>query len=422
MIKIGENIALKRKSSGIWHISHPGRDGLKVSYSTGIRGSVKEVTAWVKEENIKDIIEVGLRTRLSSAVINRLQNNNREWPEIIEEWEKSQRRKGRSPRTIINNTKVLTRFLREMNVLSRNVNEVDEDHVYEWLNNRVSTKRSSRNTMFHALKSAWKFLETMGYCERNITINTGIDMSGLSHKQKETKKINTFTKTEFNELVDCIRKGIEETDAKIADRSYGKSSGYKAITNYSGGLRAKRSYYKFFLSACNLSYGLGLRLSDVAQLCWDSLESDGWLIVHTEKSNTRIMVPYMPNTIDEYLQSVPKEIAGRVKDALTESAIYVRTGITEIGLEEDEFDPYFCFPYWREEYQKHPSKLSLYFKRICDDNDILGKTFHCLRHTRIRRWRDQGLDIKLIGKLVGHSNESTTKGYLYDPGYRNPNL
>jgi len=418
--KVGEHITLLKSESGIWHIRHPNKAGQSVTYSTGVRGSVNDVKRWVKEENLQAIIEVGMRTLLTTAVINQLTSRKKTWAELAQEWRGWMENMGRAPRTVERNIEYLQRVLREMKIDdSRKAHTIKEQDVFEWINYVTTCRLSTRKTMLQAIRSAWNFFRNMGYVDRNVVLNTGIRMDKLTHAQKEARDIQIFTPQQFKMLASGLERDIEDTEQKIKDRRYNLKKhkhgsvrqGKTALATGDGGLRARLNYQKFFLSAINLSYGLGLRISDCAQLVWDSLLQDGWIIVHTEKTNARIAVPYMPDAINEFMAEVPHGDKGSVRKGLEESAQYIRRGIRLMDI-QDDMDAYWCFPYWKDEYQKYPYKLSQYFKRILNKQGMTGRTFHSLRHSRIRRWKELGITLEQIGRFVGHADTKTTEGYL----------
>ena len=52
---------------------------------------------------------------------------------------------------------------------------------------------------------------------------------------------------------------------------------------------------------------------------------------------------------------------------------------------------------------------------ICNNDLFLSKTLHShrLKHTRITRWKEQGVDMKAIQYLAGHVQGSEITGKVY---------
>lgn len=411
-IQIGEYITARQSlKTGVWHLTHPDAEGKTVSYSTGIKGPAKMIRKWIKEEKIQDLVEVGMRTRLTRTVINQLTPRKKGWEALTKEYKYSMERMGRSPRTISRNLEHLDRFLREMDLKRRKPHTVSEEDVYEWVNNRISCKLQTRRIMLQAIRSAWNYFVGMGYADRNVAELTGIRMDKLSLKEKETKTIEAFNRTEFNRLISALDREIEDQVTRLESRRKSYQSKKNSGSGYSAIMERTLNRLKFLRSASYLAFGVGLRRSDVALLEWDSLNlMPGWLIVHTEKTNSRVAVPYSDDAIKEFLEEVPEEEKEAVRVGLEDSATYIRNGVGLI--DESDIDFHYVYPRWAGTYHKNPATISVYFKRIVDAHNMNGKSFHGLRHGRIRIWKKQGLSLEQIGRFVGHANTRTTEGYL----------
>jgi integrase len=409
-LKVGEHITARQNESGIWYLTHPDNKGERTTYSTGVKGKPAEVKKWIKDSKIQEIVEVGMRTQLTQTVINRMTNRRQTWAAVIPEYEKHLEILGRSPRTISRNIEYLQRFIRDMKLERKAPHNVTVETVYEWINFKVTCKLGSRQVMLQALRSTWNFLVSMGYVDKNVADHTGIRRDALTHSQKETKVIEAFNKTEFKRLVSALEREIEDLDHRCFGYILLKKR--KPRKRYSASLESKLSRMRFFYSAVHLAFGIGLRRSDCALLQWDSIHSmKGWLVVHTEKTNARVAIPYEDKTIKEFLKEVPKEEREVVREGLEDAQYYIRKGISSID-QGSEIDLDFCFPEWAKEYLKNPAKISVYFKRFLDENGMNGKSFHSLRHSRVRIWKKMGLSLDQIGRFVGHGSTKTTEGYL----------
>ncbi len=141
----------------------------------------------------------------------------------------------------------------------------------------------------------------------------------------------------------------------------------------------------FWQSATLISAETGLRLGDVAQLEWACFSTPGHLTVWTDKRNRRVSYP-ISEELSEAIASVPV--------------------ISETYL----------FPEEREKQLSatRRSNLSVQFTRLLKHLklDAPGRSFHSLRHTLITRLDREGKSLADIGKIVGHSSEETTKGYI----------
>lgn len=61
-----------------------------------------------------------------------------------------------------------------------------------------------------------------------------------------------------------------------------------------------------------------------------------------------------------------------------------------------------------------PNVLQIWFKKLYDKAGIVGASSHSGRRTFITRLIEQGIDIKAVSRLAGHSNISTTAIYVDD--------
>jgi len=59
------------------------------------------------------------------------------------------------------------------------------------------------------------------------------------------------------------------------------------------------------------------------------------------------------------------------------------------------------------------SYFSKTFERLAQRCEVLGISFHCLRHTYATEMARRGLPTQHIAQLVGHFRPSTTEGYIH---------
>lgn len=226
---------------------------------------------------------------------------------------------------------------------------IADHHIDPWINDVTSgAKASTRKVQLAALRTFFKFCSVKGWCAGNPAALVRVRFDLLSHEQKESRDIQTFTEAEVRKLLAYFQK-MESP---------------------------------FWTFAVALSYEIGLRLGDVCQLEWASFEPSGTITVWTAKRAKRIQVP-LSRPVSELLTRIP-----------VTSMQYVFPEERLIYL-----DP------------ARRSRFSVYFARFCAELDIQGKSFHSLRHTRVTKWRREGLTLEDIAQKVGHSNTKTTAGY-----------
>jgi integrase len=408
--KVGEHIQVRLAENEVWYLTHPDKSGKTTTYSTGVKGSKTDIKRWIKEAAIQDLVEVGIRTTLTTAVINRITKRDaRGWEELLPEYSHWMISTGRSPSTAERNVEAVRRWIKDEGLENTKPYEVTEAHVYNWLNHTLKTKLSSRKVMHQSVRSMFDYLTGFGYAERNVAANTGIRQDLMTIQQMEPRMVGAFTKDEFAKLVAYLARTIDETRDLIVNNPY---KGWKRVAHRNM-LESTLSYLNFFYSAVHISYSIGLRRGDVVGMEWDSLTAiPGWIVVYTDKSDFRVAIPFNESAISEFLEeSVSDQEREAVGTALREMAPFLKEGIRSIE-QDDEIDLHYCFPKWRQEYVRLPSKFSVYFTRILQRAGLNGKSFHALRRSRIRAWNKLGISLETIGKFVGHRNTKTTEGYL----------
>lgn len=127
----------------------------------------------------------------------------------------------------------------------------------------------------------------------------------------------------------------------------------------------------------------GLRLGDIATIEWSCFKEDGLCTVWTDKKDRRVSLP----------------MTGRMQGALLflpKSERYVFPDRASIAN-----DP------------ERRSNLSTEFGRICKQAGIIGKSFHCLRHTYVTEALKNNVPIEHISRAVGHTTEEMTRRYAH---------
>lgn len=139
----------------------------------------------------------------------------------------------------------------------------------------------------------------------------------------------------------------------------------------------------FWHTAIIIARRTGLRLGDIAKLEWDSFAVPKKIIVWTEKRDKRVALDLHP--------SLEKAIGA----------------VAPINKR-------FVFPEEAEisSDMNRRANLSTYFRRLCEANNIEGKTFHDIRSHYVTACAKAGIPIEHIAVNVGHSSTATTRGYM----------
>jgi integrase len=167
------------------------------------------------------------------------------------------------------------------------------------------------------------------------------------------------------------------------------------------GLMKQGDYSPFWHYASCLSYWTGLRLIDCASMDWDSvmIVPDN-LVVWTAKAgdgqHARVALPMKHELLG----------GGMLIDLFNEQL--------------DRFDASSPFIWPREQEMmnnvKKRSLLPQEFIRKMRKFKINNKSFHCLRHSCVTRWRKAGMTLEQIGTLVAHTSTGTTEVYNHHEG------
>ena len=389
-IQIGSDISARKNDSNHWEIKHPSRGG-KMSrwYSTGLTGTERDLRRYIKEEKIEDLVAVGKRGALTEKVIAQLTSGGVRptlLADIKGKWLDWIRHSGESPNTIHQYETYFNKWVSDSGLSKKPVNKIDIGDMDSFVNPEDSPiKRATRNARMHMLHSVFKYMVAMGHCPGNPSQLIKVNPRLMSHDQKQTKRVESYTKAEINKLLNYV-----ESELSYAQHLVKSGESDPRIRKpYS-----RMKWMEFWQFAIRASYTVGLRQGDVCTLEWASLADSDHICVWTAKRESYVQIP------------------------LNHFDVSLRNSIEQITCT----DAVLCFPEISEVYRSSRSTVSSYFSRLCRESKVSVKSFHALRHTAIRNMKKQlehtGEDLPAdeillrIGKVVAHANASTTKGYL----------
>ncbi len=273
---------------------------------------------------------------------------------VMEEWVEWRCRL-KSPATTHIQTYAVARFLRENNLAATIINRVDSEDIDAFVNAEDAGKRQNRLGRLHALRSYFDFASSKGYIVGSPAKIVEVNHRMMSHEQKEPVPRVPVTEEEFRKI-----------------------------------LTTAKGFHRW---AVIIAYWAGLRIGDVATLEWASV-TDSEIIVWTRKRDARVALPLFD-------------------PLLGGGELYLT--VLEI-MESTKKKGQFVFPAEAAIYldvSKRPW-ISTSMSRLFERHKI-PKTFHCLRHSFCTRLDAAGKSEKEIGRLVGHSNAETTRGYIHPP-------
>lgn len=312
--------------------------------------SLQEAKKLVKEAEIEDIEALAKVNALQrDAITSVVAGKNIHIREAIEGWKSYKINLSQSENTIFTQESLLNAFV-DMHKLTK-LNQITEKHISAYINEPGDIKAGAREQRLSAIKSLFQFCVANCYTLKDPSKLVAVDKSKLTHKNKEVKKRVPMTEFEYKHIM--------------------LNAGF------------------FFKEATALSWWTGMRLSDIARLEWDSINFESrTLIVHTKKTDARICLP-----LDDPL------IGGGV--------------LLDILSSIETTNSTYCFPEQcsLDQDPKRRSTLSVYYGRMLGRLNIVGKSFHCLRHSFVSRCKKEGKSLEDIAVWVGHSSQETTKIY-----------
>ncbi len=304
---------------------------------------------------------------------------------VLREWRNQMRVRGLAPLTINHRLIHVKAFMRDSRVKGHDApGSITDRHVAKWVNEN-NCKASTRRKRLELLRMFFIFCRTKEYIRINpAEVVYKINTRNLPFELLELKRKIPFTDEEIARLVAHIDSELVKADADLLridelfrNRSY-----------HGQRLGGRIMMLKFWRIAIAISRWAGLRISDVSNLEWKSLEKPGVIIVHTRKTGKRIELP------------------------LCEP---LAAAIADIPKTTDRF----CFA-WQHNIIINITKrgfLGTQFVDLCKAAGITGKSFHCLRSTfcvdvldrlmAVGKTREEAL--KIAASLVGHSHFSTTE-------------
>ncbi|MCI8549855.1 MAG: site-specific integrase [Lachnospiraceae bacterium] len=157
-----------------------------------------------------------------------------------------------------------------------------------------------------------------------------------------------------------------------------------------------------FMSAVLLCLYAGLRIGELCALRWSDIDFDGKTLT-VKRTVQRIVVPgHMTKTI--LLETDPKSESSR-------RTIPLASELLEI-LSRFKGEQRYVFG---EEKPLDPRTMQNRFKKILKEAGIDGRTFHTLRHTFATNCVENGMDVKTLSEILGHSDVKTTLNRYVHP-------
>ena len=340
-----------RKVKGVWYVVVSTIHGeRKASTGCTIKEDAERV---VKESGVDQLAIMHKAGILTQNLANKLiRHHPTNMATVVPQycaWMKSIRR---SEQTIRRVRYSLNKWVDSQKLSSVPPLAITEEHIDRYINQPNRTIKLGVITNARAsILGLFKFCEAKGYTSGNPAMLVKVDLSILSHDQKEPSSRSAISEEDLEKLL---------IEARKEEDRY------------------------FWNSAILFGYYAGLRTGDICNLEWRSLDTPGLLIVWTRKSGRRIEIP-----IDKRL----------VEDIAT----MVRTRSPHV------------WPGAAMAYQEHAfrNRLTETFSKIRNRAGLHGVSFHCLRHSYATNMAKAGIPTPHIASAMGHGHWSTTEGYIH---------
>lgn len=354
-----------RPSSGVITFKvHTPEGERTISTGTNDKALAKEIIKACNVDAVSVAAKAGL---LTQELIRKLTSGGgMTVMEAIEEWQQWLDATCGSDRTAENHALYVRAWARSAHVKSARIGSIREHHISNWINAPDGTTLGTRRVKLAAVRSLFKFCSIRQYISGDPSRLVRIKAKLLSHEQKEPEVRLPFTDAEIGAILGELRRRLASFETKSPI----------------GKLRPRE--LRFWIAAVLLGRYAGLRLGDIASLEWSCFAQPGKLIVWTDKHDARVALE-----MNEHL----------------------REGAAAIPPNNRKL----CFPDQDRTIRTRSkrSKLSVQFMRILESVGVSGKSFHCLRHTYATECKRLGIPTPHIQERLGHSNQSTTEGYIH---------
>ena len=156
------------------------------------------------------------------------------------------------------------------------------------------------------------------------------------------------------------------------------------------------------MTAVLLCLYAGLRLGELCALRWTGIDLEGKTLT-VNRTVQRIAVPgHKTKTI--LLETAPKSGSSRRTVPLTPELLDILFRLR--GEQPHVFGGKKLL---------EPRTMQYHFKKILKETGVEGKTFHTLRHTFATNCVENGMDVKSLSELLGHSDVKITLNLYVHP-------
>lgn len=244
------------------------------------------------------------------------------------------------------------------------VDEIDCDTMQRYIGRLVNDgySMSTIKKQFNLLTAYWKHGMSRGTIQNPVYL--GVSLPVRSALQKVDNEVQTYTAGEQRELVHQL-------------------------------MMLDKPQYGVIM----LMLEAGLRVGEALGLRWEDV------LWNKRALYIRRTLIRMSNQAETYVQDSPKSKTSVRKIPLSAKALVVLEKLFDQSLTKEGFI------FAREDDSSLPysySSVEFHIKSLCKDLGISYKGMHAFRHTFATNCYNKGCDVKILSKLLGHSDVSIT--------------
>lgn len=283
------------------------------------------------------------------------------------EWYEFKKTISNSDNTIMRYLQIYNKYFANSRLHSRKLKDISELDLELECNRIIKENNLTRKAWTNAktiLNGMYKHAVRKGYLVTNPLQNMTIS---VKYKQtcKKTGRTETYNSEEYDLLMKYLDKKLEEK-------------------------------FDPAIIAVKVNFLLGLRVGELVSLKWSDIEGNKIHIVREEirnqSTNKYDVVEHTKTRTDRYVYLVPKAL--------------------ELFSKLPKIDDYIFI---RDSERLHSRQIAYVLEKYAKDNDLITKSTHKMRKTYASKLNANGVPLDAIRELLGHSELSTTLGYIYNP-------
>lgn len=341
-------------------ITPPSKDGGRwQTFYKGTDGKRKNIKAQTEEDLLNKLIPLYFQ----NSYIDKLT-----FHKLYEEWLEYKKTVTNSPNTIKRHTQHYSKYFESSCLHAMKIKQINELFLESECNRIVKDFNLSRKEWGNTktiLNGMFQYAVRKKYLSENPMdkIQIHVKFKQIVRKTGKTETYNTDELENLNQYLDRMYTETEDT---------------------------------VFL-AVKLNFLLGLRVGELAALKWEDLSDENHLHIVREEVRNQItnqceVVEHTKTNCDRFVVLVPKAINLLQKIEHTGNYIFMRNGE-----------------------RIRARQIAYVLEKYAERQGIATKSTHKMRKTYASNLNAKGVPLDSIRELLGHSNPTTTLGYILNP-------